>query len=187
MVIELDDVAAPGPAANFRKLVSDGFYNHTTFHRVIPNFIIQGGDPNSQTDERTILAREIPATPCRRRSSSSTLPVRSPWRGCPIQSIRSANPTAANSISASRIARGWMINTQSSDMSLAACEPRTIIPVRPAISGTIRSTASRWKSARIQGAGSDRKARPINRDRPAPSERKPRPIRNTILRSSGLV
>jgi cyclophilin family peptidyl-prolyl cis-trans isomerase len=52
MVIELDDVAAPRTCGNFRKLVSNGFYNHTIFHRVIPNFIIQGGDPNSKSDDR---------------------------------------------------------------------------------------------------------------------------------------
>lgn len=43
--IALDDKAAPKSAANFRKLVSDGFYNGLTFHRVIPGFMIQGGDP----------------------------------------------------------------------------------------------------------------------------------------------
>ena len=43
--IELDDKAAPKAAANFRKLVSEGFYNGLTFHRVIPGFMIQGGDP----------------------------------------------------------------------------------------------------------------------------------------------
>jgi len=52
MVIELDDFAAPKSCENFRKLVSDGFYNHTIFHRVIPNFMIQGGDPNSKSDNR---------------------------------------------------------------------------------------------------------------------------------------
>ena len=52
IVIELDDTAAPKTCENFRKLVSDGFYNHTVFHRVIPNFIIQGGDPNSRLDDR---------------------------------------------------------------------------------------------------------------------------------------
>jgi cyclophilin family peptidyl-prolyl cis-trans isomerase len=52
IVIQLDDFAAPKTCENFRKLVSDGFYNHTAFHRVIPNFIVQGGDPNSKTDDR---------------------------------------------------------------------------------------------------------------------------------------
>jgi peptidyl-prolyl cis-trans isomerase B (cyclophilin B) len=52
IVIELDDVSAPRTCGNFRKLVSDGFYNHTTFHRVIPKFMIQGGDPNSKSDDR---------------------------------------------------------------------------------------------------------------------------------------
>jgi len=52
IIIELDDVSAPRTCGNFRKLVFDGFYNHTTFHRVIPNFMIQGGDPNSKTDDR---------------------------------------------------------------------------------------------------------------------------------------
>jgi cyclophilin family peptidyl-prolyl cis-trans isomerase len=52
LVIELDDVAAPRTCGNFRKLVSSGFYNHTIFHRVIPHFMIQGGDPNSKGNDR---------------------------------------------------------------------------------------------------------------------------------------
>jgi peptidylprolyl isomerase/peptidyl-prolyl cis-trans isomerase B (cyclophilin B) len=52
IVIQLDNFAAPKTCDNFRKLVSDGFYNHTVFHRVIPNFVIQGGDPNSKSDNR---------------------------------------------------------------------------------------------------------------------------------------
>ena len=43
--IELDPKAAPKTAANFEKLVKEGFYDGLTFHRIIPGFMIQGGDP----------------------------------------------------------------------------------------------------------------------------------------------
>ncbi len=43
--IELDYVNAPNSAANFAHLVSTGFYDGLTFHRIIKNFMIQGGDP----------------------------------------------------------------------------------------------------------------------------------------------
>jgi len=60
IVIQLDDVAAPRTCGNFRKLVSGGFYNHTVFHRVIPHFMIQGGDPNSKNDDRATWGQGDP-------------------------------------------------------------------------------------------------------------------------------
>jgi len=39
---------APGHVKNFVDLATKGFYDNTTFHRVIPGFMIQGGDPNSK-------------------------------------------------------------------------------------------------------------------------------------------
>jgi peptidyl-prolyl cis-trans isomerase B (cyclophilin B) len=45
IAIELFDDDAPKTVENFKKLVDDGFYNGTIFHRVIPDFMIQGGDP----------------------------------------------------------------------------------------------------------------------------------------------
>ena len=44
--IELNEEAAPLTCENFKKLVGQGFYNGLTFHRVIPGFMIQGGDPD---------------------------------------------------------------------------------------------------------------------------------------------
>lgn len=43
--IELDEKAAPLTVENFHKLVNMKFYDGTIFHRVIPGFMIQGGDP----------------------------------------------------------------------------------------------------------------------------------------------
>lgn len=45
IVIELFDAEAPKTVANFEKLANSGYYNGVAFHRVIPNFMVQGGDP----------------------------------------------------------------------------------------------------------------------------------------------
>jgi cyclophilin family peptidyl-prolyl cis-trans isomerase len=45
IAVELHDDDAPKTVENFRKLAGDGFYDGVTFHRVIPDFMIQGGDP----------------------------------------------------------------------------------------------------------------------------------------------
>ncbi|MEM0897718.1 MAG: peptidylprolyl isomerase [Verrucomicrobiota bacterium] len=45
IAIQLDPGTAPQTCANFKKLVREGFYDNLGFHRVIPNFIVQTGDP----------------------------------------------------------------------------------------------------------------------------------------------
>ena len=45
IALELFDGEAPKTVENFRKLATDGFYDGVIFHRVIPDFMIQGGDP----------------------------------------------------------------------------------------------------------------------------------------------
>jgi len=52
IVIELDGKAAPQTVTNFKRLADEKFYDRTTFHRVIPGFIVQGGDPNSKEGDR---------------------------------------------------------------------------------------------------------------------------------------
>jgi peptidyl-prolyl cis-trans isomerase B (cyclophilin B) len=47
--VELFADEVPGTVANFEKLANAGFYDGTKFHRVIPTFMIQGGDPYSKT------------------------------------------------------------------------------------------------------------------------------------------
>ncbi len=49
--LELDKKAAPKTVENFVKLAKDGFYDGTKFHRVIEDFVIQGGDPLSKDDD----------------------------------------------------------------------------------------------------------------------------------------
>jgi peptidyl-prolyl cis-trans isomerase B (cyclophilin B) len=46
IVIELYPKVAPKTVENFETLVKKGFYNGLTFHRVVPDFVIQGGDPD---------------------------------------------------------------------------------------------------------------------------------------------
>ena len=46
MVVEFYEKDAPQTVNNFIKLAKDGFYNGLNFHRVIPNFVVQGGCPN---------------------------------------------------------------------------------------------------------------------------------------------
>lgn len=53
IVIALYEKEAPKHVANFLKLTQEGFYDGTKFHRVDPNFMIQGGDPNSREDDRS--------------------------------------------------------------------------------------------------------------------------------------
>ena len=56
ITIELDTAKAPETAANFAQYVRDGFYNGTIFHRVIPNFMIQGGGFDDKMNQKPTRA-----------------------------------------------------------------------------------------------------------------------------------
>lgn len=52
MVVEFYDDVAPMHVESFKILADEGYFDGTTFHRVIPGFVIQGGDPNSKDEDR---------------------------------------------------------------------------------------------------------------------------------------
>lgn len=60
MTIELYSKDAPLHVANFKKLVREGFYDGLLFHRVIPGFMIQGGDPNTKSGDRSTFGQGGP-------------------------------------------------------------------------------------------------------------------------------
>jgi peptidyl-prolyl cis-trans isomerase B (cyclophilin B) len=82
---------APGHVNNFVKLAKEGFYNGTTFHRVIPGFMIQGGDPNSKDKDRRLHG-----------TGGSGKNVKAEFSKTPhvrgiVSAARSANPDSASS------------------------------------------------------------------------------------------
>ena len=52
MVLEFYEEVAPMHVESFKTLADEGYFDNTAFHRVIPGFVIQGGDPNSKGDDR---------------------------------------------------------------------------------------------------------------------------------------
>jgi len=82
---------APETVRNFEKLAKDGFYNGTLFHRVIPGFMIQGGDPNTKTDNKGSWGQGGPGYNIKAEFSS-----RSHLRGI-VSMARSQDPDSAGS------------------------------------------------------------------------------------------
>jgi len=60
IVLELYTDQTPSTANNFLKLTREGFYTDTKFHRVIDNFMIQGGDPNTKGNDTSLYGRGGP-------------------------------------------------------------------------------------------------------------------------------
>ena len=82
---------APETVRNFEKLARDGFYDGTLFHRVIPGFMIQGGDPNTKTDNKGSWGQGGPGYNIKAEFSS-----RSHLRGI-VSMARSQDPDSAGS------------------------------------------------------------------------------------------
>ena len=82
---------APETVRNFVKLVKSGFYNGTLFHRVIPKFMIQGGDPNTKESDKSKWGLGGPGYNIKAEFSS-----RSHLRGI-VSMARSSDPDSAGS------------------------------------------------------------------------------------------
>lgn len=53
ITIQLFPDIAPKTVQNFQKLIDEGFYDGIKFHRIVPDFVIQAGDPNTRTDDKS--------------------------------------------------------------------------------------------------------------------------------------
>ena len=86
----LSDIA-PETVRNFIKLAKSGFYNGTLFHRVIPKFMIQGGDPNTKEGDKSTWGTGGPGYNIKAEFNS-----RSHLRGI-VSMARSSDPDSAGS------------------------------------------------------------------------------------------
>ena len=86
----LPDIA-PETVRSFSKLVKSGFYSGTLFHRVIPGFMIQGGDPNTKNSDKSTWGQGGPDYNLKAEFSS-----RSHLRGI-VSMARATDPDSAGS------------------------------------------------------------------------------------------
>ena len=91
IVIDFFRIDAPKHSENFIVLAKTGFYDGTLFHRVIPGFMIQGGDPNTKTDNKGSWGMGGPGYNIKAEFSS-----RSHLRGI-VSMARSQDPNSAGS------------------------------------------------------------------------------------------
>ena len=82
---------APETVRNFSQLAKSGFYNGTLFHRIIPGFMIQGGDPNTKNPDKSTWGQGGPGYNLKAEFNS-----RAHLRGI-VSMARSTDPDSAGS------------------------------------------------------------------------------------------
>ena len=82
---------APETVRNFSQLAKSGFYNGTLFHRIIPGFMIQGGDPNTKNSDKSTWGQGGPGY-----NLKAEFNTRSHLRGI-VSMARAADPDSAGS------------------------------------------------------------------------------------------
>jgi len=83
--------SAPNHVNNFLELARKGFYDGTTFHRVVPGFVIQGGDPNSKSEDKSRHGMGGPGYSVKAEFNSK------PHKRGTLSMARSAHPDSAGS------------------------------------------------------------------------------------------
>lgn len=91
IVFKLLPEIAPETVRNFVKLTQSGFYDGTLFHRVIPGFMIQGGDPNTKSQDKSKWGMGGPGYTLKAEFNS-----RSHLRGI-VSMARATDPNSAGS------------------------------------------------------------------------------------------
>ena len=89
--MEFFEDKAPGHVKNFKDLAKKGFYDGTIFHRVIPGFMIQGGDPNTKSDDRATHGMGGPGYSIQAEFNDT------PHKRGVLSMARSQNPNSAGS------------------------------------------------------------------------------------------
>jgi len=91
IVLKFFPEVAPNHVNNFIELAKKGFYNGTIFHRVVPKFVIQGGDPNSKNPDRSKHGMGDPGYQVKAEFNKK------PHRRGTLSMARSAHPDSAGS------------------------------------------------------------------------------------------
>ena len=91
IIIKLLPEIAPETVRNFVTLATSNFYDGTLFHRVIPNFMIQGGDPNTKESDKSVWGQGGPGYNLKAEFNS-----RSHLRGI-VSMARASDPDSAGS------------------------------------------------------------------------------------------
>lgn len=91
IVFELFPDTTPETVRNFIKLANSGFYDGTLFHRIIPGFMIQGGDPNTKQPDKSTWGKGGPG-----HSIKAEFHSKSHLRGV-VSMARSTDPDSAGS------------------------------------------------------------------------------------------